>query len=371
VKVLITNAHLRHFAGSEVVVRDLALELQRQGHEPWVYSPVLGALGAGIRSAGVPVARDLADLPGVPDIIHGQHHRPALDALLFFPATPAIFSCLASKYLNEAPFYFPRFLRYVAIDEPCRRRMERVPNISPQRIEVILNAVDLARFTTRCHLPARPRRALVYSNYANGFTHLPAVRRACRRAGLRLDVVGAAHGNPTAHPETLLPRYDIVFAKASCALQAMAVGNAVILRDFPGAGPMVRLENMQVLRPMNFGAGTLTRRLEADALVEEIARYDAADEARVSEIIRAEAGLTPTVHRWLDLYRSVLEEFEASPQDFHQELRALRDYVAQWSYENRRVWEIEQLARLKSIPWAGRHLHYLATQLLRRHLALR
>ena len=39
-------------------------------------------------------------------------------------------------------------------------------------------------------------------------------------------------------------RYDIVFAKARAAIEAMAVGAAVIVCDFDGVGPMVSTENV-------------------------------------------------------------------------------------------------------------------------------
>ena len=47
---------------------------------------------------------------------------------------------------------------------------------------------------------------------------------------------------PTSRPEELLPKYDLVFAKARCALEAMATGCAVVLCDFAGLGSMVNPE---------------------------------------------------------------------------------------------------------------------------------
>lgn len=68
-----------------------------------------------------------------------------------------------------SPFYFPRILRYVAVELRCRARIESVAAIPRERIEVIENAVDLTRFSTRPPLPAG-RSALWYSAIAiNGF----------------------------------------------------------------------------------------------------------------------------------------------------------------------------------------------------------
>src|SRR5207253_87507 len=112
-------------------------------------------------------------------------------------------------------------------------------------------------FRQRTRLPGRPGRGLVFSNRASRHTHLPCVRAACRAVGVNLDVVGEESGNQVSDPESILPRYDIVFAKARCALEAMAVGNAVVLCDYTGAGPMVTSENFDALRVMNFGRGVL------------------------------------------------------------------------------------------------------------------
>jgi hypothetical protein len=85
---------------------------------------------------------------------------------------------------------------------------------------MIPNAVDLKRFRTRGPLPVRPRRALVFSNYVTEGRYLDLVREVCRRAGIVLDVAGTRVGRPCDSPEELLGQYDLVFAKARCALEA-------------------------------------------------------------------------------------------------------------------------------------------------------
>src|SRR5215813_2294143 len=269
------------------MVRDLALELRRQGHEPVVYSPRLGPVAEEIRDSGIAITDQLTSVATAPDIIHGQHH-PAIEALLRFPSTPAVYVCHSSvSGYTEALSYFPRILRYVAVDEPCKSRIASVPAIPREHIAVIWNAVDLARFQPRDALPARPKRALVFSNNAGRATYLGAVRTACRQAGLQLDVTGLLFGNSVPNPETLLPRYDIVFAKARCALEAMAVGNAVVLCDFKGLGPMVSINNFDSLRPMNFGSRLLVNPLRPELIREEIERYDPNDAARVCQRVRS------------------------------------------------------------------------------------
>ncbi len=173
---------------------------------------------------------------------------------------------------------------------------------------MVLNFVDLDRFRPRAPLPLRPRRALVFSNQASEGTFLPAVREACARSGLALEVAGVAAGSPAERPEALLPGFDLVFAKARAAMEAMAVGTAVVLCDQAGAGPLVTSADFDRLRPLNFGIRALRHPVTADFLAGEIERYDAADAAEVSRRLRATAGIEEAVDRLLGLYEEVLAE---------------------------------------------------------------
>jgi hypothetical protein len=78
-----------------------------------------------------------------------------------------------------------------------------------------------------------------------------------------------------------------VFAKARAAIEAMAVGCAVILCDARGAGTLVTSANVEELRHWNFGFRVLTAPLTAAQLQSQIKSYDAADAAAVSAWIRA------------------------------------------------------------------------------------
>jgi hypothetical protein len=209
------------------------------------------------------------------------------------------------------PAALPRLYRHLAVDDNCRERVLEA-GVPPERVHVVFNAVDLRRFLPRAPLPARPRRAAVFSNYASDDTQLPAVRAACASLGLPLDVIGAAAGRESAHPEELLGRYDLVFAKARCALEAIAVGCAVVLCDFQGLGRLVTRAEAPALRRWNFGARVLDRPLEPRLIAAEVARYHAGDAAAVSRWVRDNAGLEACVSELVGLYREVIAEHRAA-----------------------------------------------------------
>jgi hypothetical protein len=328
-RVLLTNLSLCARSGTEMHAYDLARELSRRGHAPTVYTPMPGAVADELRADGVPVVSTLASETEPPHVIHGHHHVETMSAVLRFPGVPAVFVCHDRTAWHDAPPLHPRIRAYVAVDEPCRERLaeEGVPD---DRVGIIPNAVDPWRFRPRGPLPDRPRRALLFSNYAAEHTHLPVVREACRRAGLELDAAGSGSGNPCARPEGVLGNYDIVFAKARCALEAMAVGCAVVLCDPLGAGPLVRAADWPALRPLNFGRRACANPLTPEKLLAEVARYDAADAAEVCRVTRADAGIEDAADAFLALYDAVTREqaaSPASPASLDDEARAAAEYL--------------------------------------------
>jgi hypothetical protein len=84
-RILVTNHHLGEPGGTQVNVRDWAIALQRRGHRPFVYAPVLGKVADFLRERSVPVVDDLLAVAEPPDIIHGTHTPTVLEAIVRFP----------------------------------------------------------------------------------------------------------------------------------------------------------------------------------------------------------------------------------------------------------------------------------------------
>src|SRR4029077_4000771 len=136
-------------AGSELYLYELAMRLLARGHSPIAFSPRLGQVAAALRQATVPGVDDLAAISEPPDLIHGQHHLAAMMAMLHFPGVPALFVCHGWLPWEESPPRFPRIHRYVAVDFTTRERLVSEAGIPPERVEVVLNFVDLERFQPR------------------------------------------------------------------------------------------------------------------------------------------------------------------------------------------------------------------------------
>ena len=307
--ILLTNFSLASRTGTELYVRDVALALARRGHRPIAYSTLLGDVAQELRDATIPVVDTLADVGQSPDLIHGQHHLETMTALTHFPDVPAIYVCHGWRPWEEAPPRFSRIYRYVAVDQAVRDRLVLQHGIPAERVVIIHNFVDLQRFLPRRPLPSHPRTALLFSNYVHEKSpYLHAVREACARMRVSLDVVGAGVNNSSLHPEQILPNYDIVFAQGRSAIEALAVGCAVVIGSSRRLGPLVRTHNVESLLDLNFGIRTQNYPVQADILTRELMNYDPRDAAEVSQRIRQQAGLESAVDAMAELYEEALAE---------------------------------------------------------------
>jgi Glycosyltransferase Family 4 len=327
--ILITSLKLTSRSGTETYVRDLALELLRRRHRPIVYAPIAtGAIAHELQRATVPVVERLDQVGVTPDIIHGHHAHQVMAALLRFERTPAIFVCHDYTAWHDEPPIFPRILRYVPVDHTCRDRLECQSGVPHSRVQVILNFVDLERFGPRGPLPLLPQRALVFSNLADEHGFSGEIACACERVGMAVDVVGANAGRLSEKPEEILGNYDLVFAKGKAALEALAVGTAVILCDKMGLGPLVTVERLDELRLSNFGRRQLQLPVTWQGVLTEIARYNAKDATEVSRRVRSCSGLVQRVDELLDLYQDVIAEHQTSgATDTEAERRAVAQYM--------------------------------------------
>ncbi len=306
-RILMTNIEMNSRSGTTIYVRDLALELRRQGHSPVVYTLRKGSVADELQAAQIPVTRDLGRINFQPEVIHGHHFTTTLRAAHRFPGIPAIFVCHDHTFWDDKTPFHKSIRRYFGVSRICVERLIKA-GVPEDEAQVLLNFVDTNRFLPRPPLPDRPRRALVFSNSAHAGTHLPAVAEACRMAGLALDVVGTGVGRSIARPEEILGRYDIVFAKAKAAMEAMAVGTAVVLCDFSGVGPMVTAAEFEGLRSRNFGFEALHASLKARNVLCQILRYDAREAARVRDLLRGSAGLDQASKRIVGLYDDIIRE---------------------------------------------------------------
>lgn len=327
-KVLLGICIMATRSGAELFVRDLALGLNRRGHSVVVYAPIIGDMIEELREQSIACVDDLESLTVAPDIIIGNTQIETMLCLARFPGVPAISICHDRVAEHGRPPRFSRIGAYVAVDANCAERLTLEHGIAPTQISIIQNGVDLRRFRPRSPLPERPRSAAIFSNYATHGVETELVRRACAAEGVALEVVGMGAGNQATAPEEILHRYDLIFAKARCAIEAMAVGCAVVvLNESLGMAGMVTSANVADWRLWNFGRRLLVRNpIDEPRVRDAIRSYSSADAALVSTYIRNHASLDSTVEA---LEKLTLEMLEArvEPIPPERELQEFARYV--------------------------------------------
>ena len=308
--ILISQYSLRERGGSALFVVEVACALAARGDRVALYASHAGEFGDRLARAGVTFIDDPRKCPWVPDVIHGQHRRFALDCLLAFPDTPALLYCHGLVPWKERPFLHPRVLCYAGTSRWLALHMTQNSGIPPERIHIIPNHIDLEKITTVRDVAPTPRRALLFSNNFFSRDDLRCLEVACGESGLELDRLGRWFGNCDPSPEKILPRYDLVFAIGRSALEAAACGCAVIPACGSMTEEMILAENYEKFRSQNFSMRQAKHEtLSAGWIKAQIARWDPESLRAVTRRVRDEARLEGTVGRLAELYSRVVEEF--------------------------------------------------------------
>lgn len=319
-------------SGGELFVRDLALGLNRLGHKIFLYSPVMGDMVDELLDQSITCLTMLDRIDIEPDVIIGNSHFETVLCLSYFPDVPAISICHDAVASHGCPPIFSRIRSYVAVDALCEERLLVKHGISPSKVTIIHNRVDLERFRPRPQLPKRLRIAAIFSNYATSGNETELVGKACAEYGIELHILGKQSNNQVKFPEDILQKYDLVFAKARCAMEAMVVGCAVILlNEGFGMAGLVTTNNVAHWQRWNFGRKLLLQnQIQLDLIRKEIQKYNANDATQVSSFMRNNCSLTTTINAFEELAVNALI-IEKSYKNISTEIE--KDEFLQFEYD--------------------------------------
>lgn len=330
-RILITMCYLVHRTGAEMFTRDLALWMRGRGHAVAVFATAFGDMADELRQASITCITDVADMAARPDVIIGNTHHETVRALLHFHDVPVLTLCHDRSADHGRPAQFSQVVRHAAVDENCAERLVHEFGIERQHIELIQNGIDLSRFVQRGPLPATPRTALVFSNYASNDAQLEEVRIACTERGLVLDVIGSGSGNHLTDPAAALGRYDIVFGKGRCATEALVTGNAVVALDpSAGMGEMVTAAKVEHARRWNFGRAIMTRPITRQNVMAELDKFDAQDARAASDWARKHCGLDAMLSGLEHCIQHMVETRAVIPVPAEQRAGEMARYMDDW-----------------------------------------
>lgn len=300
-RIILACGSLGKRTASTLYVRDLSLRLAEIGHEPAVFTCLPGDVAAELEAVGVRVITDTDSFAEKPDLIQGHSRWETLMASLRFPRVPVVSLCQGLIPSAERPPVLPSIRRYAAIDFATRDRVARELGVIKEQMPILHNFLDLRRLPLRSQLPEKPSRALAVGEEHIDGSPIPYLREACRRAGIDLEVVSCPS-------DDLFVNYDLVFAAERLALEALAVGCAVILCDQTGVGNLVTREEIEEMRDWNFGGRLVSDTPMPRAIERQIAAFDASDAAECTRYVRETCSQEAAVDRLVALYREILEE---------------------------------------------------------------
>jgi len=316
-KILITNQHLVHYAGTELYVYTLAGELQKQGHEVVVFSPLLGEAAARIREAGIRVVDDLQEISSERfDVIHGHHRRPTLLAFSFFPFTPLVYvthGFLPRVLPFEGPPEPPVVVeKFVAVSDVVKANLAQNFGILEGDIQVVVNSVDVERFKPQGEIGQKVRRVLLISSNKNK-AQKELVEQACSRLRLNLEIIG--WGKRVWNVEDYINEADSVVSLGRGAIEGLACGRAVVVCGGKGCDGMITEENIDDLWKTNFIGRRYGRRATVETLIDEFQKYDPGMQRVNRRLALERFDAQRQAHKLVEIYQKAIENSSRKDAD--------------------------------------------------------
>ncbi len=248
-RIALTNIELNIFGGSQMWTADMARYLNGLGLPLIVYSPWLGELAAMLGREGIRVTDEPGDVDAfAPDLLHVNHAAECAAALDAVGPEPVVVNTIHGLLPPPERADAARVDAYLAVALHAKARIHLTTGTPWEAIALTPNFFDAARF--RLCPPATRGRALLFSSKTTA-EQRARLAEMLAGAGYTLDHTGYG-GIPSAAPEEILPRYDVVFAVARSAIEALASGCRVVLWDAGIVGPMVTGENFWRCVAANF-----------------------------------------------------------------------------------------------------------------------
>jgi GT2 family glycosyltransferase/spore maturation protein CgeB len=305
-KILIVTHYLDNFAGSELFTKDLAINLNKRGHEVSVFSPVLGGVSDVIKASGIKVVDDIKHFQQKKfDIIHAQHNTTAILVRSVFPNIPMIFmSHGVLPELEQVPSVALGINRFIAISEGVKKNLVKNNYVPFSQIDIVRNFIDFDRFYSQYEPNEKLKKILVLSNHYREDIK-KVIETACEELNIEVKHAGRPD-NPVDDVENWINQSDLVVTLGRGALEAMACGRNVLVYDINGADGMITKENFYKLRENSFSGRTYRKKLTINSFKKELLKYDKSRGKKLGELVAKEHSPEKIVADFEDIYRKVI-----------------------------------------------------------------
>ncbi len=255
--------------GTETYTMTLAAALERLGHDVWLYAWRRGQTAEFARASGLRVPATEHELPDECDAVVANLTDVAYDLAARYPRSAHVYVCHGTMHQINTPPQVPGACDAIVIlnDRVGRWAKGLASTVAVTRLS---QPVDLDRFHPRGGPRDRPRRLLLFGNYAHG-ARRSMVEQLCTDLGIDVVRVGAEQG--TASPEGAIAEADIVMGYGRCIVEAMAAGRAAYVYDRHGGDGWVTPESYERLESDGFGGQATGLVVDGDRLRADLAGY--------------------------------------------------------------------------------------------------
>jgi hypothetical protein len=272
-QIVIGTQALTNAAGTESYVCLVARQLQRLGHDVVVSAEELGPMADHAEGRGVVVARTAADLPQACDAILSNDTASAATLAARFPGTRLVHVAHSEVFDHQLPVLVPGVVDAIVVCSERTASHVRALSLDVPLVRLRL-PVDMDHLLGTGPLPARPRRALIVSNYLKG-ERRRALVEAWEGQGVACTQIGVLT-EAAFDPGPAMRDADVVVAKASAALEAMACERAVYVYDQFGGDGWITPDTYEAFEADNLaGLSSPAPRTPAQ-LAADLADYDPA-----------------------------------------------------------------------------------------------
>ena len=271
-KVLLTNHHLKEFAGSEMNCLTLALGFKEWGYEVEVFTYEFADPLAALFRDNNFVVHDYFDkeLRNKHYDLIWSHHKELLNDCIFLrniTADKMIFSSLSPyEPLEALPCYANLLTLCLANSAETKDQMVK-EGANEENVVVFPNYATKEYFNSDYKAKEKIKKICIVSNHVA--LELREFGNRCRKDNIAVDYYGAGDIYCVVDCE-LLSKYDCVVTIGKTVQCAMAMGIPVYCYDHFGGAGWLGQENIEVNRKFNFSGRGFDRKLNALELYTDV-----------------------------------------------------------------------------------------------------
>jgi hypothetical protein len=269
VRILLSAENFDAFGGTETYTHTVAQELMRLGHLVSIYTPNSGTMAELAAEKGIHTV-GLTDLPSRCDVVLAQDAATCHELRTRYPEAVRVMTAHSRDHvLHETPQLAEVCHAVVVMNDRVGRWVRARPWHPP--LTRMRQPIVLSRYSDLEPPRPRPRQVLVMSNYVTG-PRGRLIEEACRLAGLETRWMGTT-SEPSASPEQLLAKADVVIGLGRSVIEAMAAGRAVYVYGVLGGGGWVTPESYNEMEADGFAGLTDLRPTTVERLASDLAAW--------------------------------------------------------------------------------------------------